>query len=143
MTLEEIQGLWDEDCVVHLDKLTEHSLGIANLHNKYYKILVKEKLRLKALENDYKQTRLEKYELLVNGPDERHFKKGWDIPRARIVKADLEIHLEGDVNLLEITNRIAIQKEKVDFLTSIINVLNRRSFDIKNAISWEQFKVGQ
>lgn len=143
MTLEEIITLWDEDCILHLDRLTEHSLEIANLHNKYYKILVKEKFRLKSLENEYKQMKLEKYELFVYGPNETHFKKGWDIPRARIIKADLDVHFEGDVNLLEISNKISIQKEKVEFLASVIQVLNRRSYDISNAIKWEAFKVGQ
>ena len=35
-----------------------------------------------------------------------------------------------------------MQKEKVDFLESIIKSLNNRGFNLNAAIQWEKFKVG-
>jgi hypothetical protein len=35
-----------------------------------------------------------------------------------------------------------MQKEKVDFVESIIKSLTTRGYQIKSAIDWEKFKVG-
>ena len=35
-----------------------------------------------------------------------------------------------------------LNREKIDFLESVIKTINIRGFHIKNAIDWEKFKVG-
>ena len=141
-SLEQIQTLWDKDSLLELDRLTDHSLQISQLHNRYYKILINEKIRLKTLENNLNQLRLEKYEMYLHGATKEHVAKGWDIPHNRILKSDIEVYLQGDKQMIEVSNKIMIQSEKVKFLEAIISVLNRRSFDIRNAIEFEKFKHG-
>lgn len=141
-SLEQIQALWDKDAQLELDTLTEHSLQISQLHNRYYKILINERVRQKTLENSLNQLKLEKYEMFVHGPTKEHAEKGWDIPHTRILKSDVEMYLNGDKQIIELSNKIMIQNEKVKFLEAIISVLNRRSFDIRNAIEFERWKSG-
>lgn len=141
-SLEQIQALWDQDSQLELDRLTEHSLQISQLHNRYYKILISERIRLKILESAYNELKLEKHEMFIKGPTKEHVDKGWDIPHTRVLKADVDMYLQADKQITEMTNRIMIQNEKVKFLESIITTLNRRSFDIKNAIDFERWKSG-
>ena len=64
MKLEEIESLWSQDCRVDKTNLDQESLHISELHNKYYKIFIREKMTLKQQECDldfYKQLKREYY----------------------------------------------------------------------------------
>ena len=50
--------------------------------------------------------------------------------------------IESDKDVLELTEKISYQKEKIEFLESIIKSLNTRGFQIKNAIEWKRFTMG-
>jgi len=55
---------------------------------------------------------------------------------------DLEMFIESDKDILEISEKISYQKEKIEYLESIIKGLNTRGFQIKNAIDWKKFTMG-
>ena len=57
-------------------------------------------------------------------------------------KNDLEMFIESDKDILELFEKIAYQKEKNEYLESIIKSLNTRGFQIKNAIEWKRFTMG-
>ena len=57
-------------------------------------------------------------------------------------RSDLEMFIESDKDILEITEKISYQKEKIEYLESIIKSLNTRGFQIKNAIEWKRFTMG-
>ena len=50
--------------------------------------------------------------------------------------------IESDKDILELSEKISYQKEKIDYLESIIKSLNTRGFQIKNAIEWKRFTMG-
>lgn len=143
MDIATLQESWDTDSVLHLDRLTEHSLSIPYLHNKYYKILMAERIQLKMIEEELAATKLRKYELFMYGPDEDHRKLGWEIPHQRILKGDINYYFEGDKDLAKVRFKQTIQQEKVKFLEAIIHSINTRSFNIKNAVDFEKFRNGQ
>ena len=57
-------------------------------------------------------------------------------------RSDLEMFIESDKDILGLSEKISYQKEKIEYLESIIKSLNTRGFQIKNAIEWKRFTMG-
>ena len=68
--------------------------------------------------------------------------KGWEQQPLKILKTDLPQYIGSDGDIIKMNQKIAYQKEKIEFLESVIRTINNRGFQIKNAIDWEKFKVG-
>jgi hypothetical protein len=118
-------------------------LKIPQLHHKYYKIYSNEKLILRKLNTEYKQLRLEKYEFYTQGPNEETDNKGWKLPASgRILKADVLQYIEADTDLINLSLKIGIQEEKIEFLESIIKTLNNRGYNIHTALEFIKFMNG-
>jgi len=60
----------------------------------------------------------------------------------RILKEQIRYFIDADKELLKLQTKIEYQKEKVDFLESILKMLNNRTFQIKNIIEWKKFIAG-
>ena len=143
MKLEEITSLWEQDSKIDKTELAEESLKIPQLHHKYYKIYSNEKLILRKLNTEYKQLRLEKYEFYTQGPNEETDEKGWKLPASgRILKADVLQYIEADTDLINLSLKIGIQEEKIEFLESIIKTLNNRGYNIHTALEFIKFMNG-
>lgn len=142
-SLAEIETLWSTDCKMDRTQLDVESLKQAELHNKYYKIYLKERIVLKSeelslcsyikLKTEYYQGKLDSETLKENG---------WDQFQFTILKADMELYLSADPEIQKRKLKLAIQKEKVDFLQSIINSINTRGFAIKNSIDFLRWTQG-
>lgn len=143
MTIDEIVTLWNDDVNIDQTELSSESLKIPKLHNKYYQILINEKLLLKKLEIDFKKLKLEKYEFYTQGPNEETNKKGWELPaKGIILKSDIPLYMEADEDLCTIILKISYQQEKIECLESIIKSIMNRGYLIKNAIEWQKFTMG-
>jgi len=143
MKIEDISGLWDEDSKTDITDLSNESIKLAKLHNKYYQIFYKERLLLRKYESEYKQLRLEKYEFYTQGPNKESIEKGWKLPaKGMILKSDIPMYIEADQDIINLSLKIGLQQEKVDYLDSIIKFLVPKGFHIKAAIEFEKFKNG-
>lgn len=143
MKIDDIMSLWEQDAQIDNTELAKESLNIPLLHHKYFKILTQESILLKKLEYDYKTLYRLKYEYFMGTLDrETMIEKGWEPNQLKILKQDLSIFIESDLDIQECTKKIDIQREKINFLESVIKNLNNRGFLIKNAIDWHKFQVG-
>lgn len=143
MKLEEIQQLWEKDCEIDRAELGEESLKIAQLHSKYFKLFSAERLLLKKLEKDLKILHKIKFEYYNGILSQDELKEhGWDPFSLKVLKSDLHIYLDGDVDIHNAQLKLDYQKEKIDFLENVIKALNNRNFQIKNAIDWAKFMNG-
>lgn len=143
MKLEEIHSLWDEDANIDLSELANESRKIPQLHAKYTRIYHTERLILKRIEEDFKILKHEKYEFFTQGPTHEQHKKGWELPaKGIILKNEVDRYLEADTDLINLSLKIAVQREKVDLLHSIIHQINNRSFQIKNSIEFLKWSQG-
>ena len=68
--------------------------------------------------------------------------RGWEPCQLKILKQDLQYHIDRNQDWVNNQLKLAMQKEKVKFLEAIITSLNSRGFNINAAINWEKFKVG-
>lgn len=143
MKLEEIQLLWEKDSCIDRTELGEESLRIPQLHSKYFKIFSAERMTLRKLESDYKILYRHKFEYYNGTVDEETLTaNGWDPNPLKILRTDIPMYLDSDNEIRTILNRIELQKEKVEYLESIIKSLPARGYQISQAIAWEKFKVG-
>jgi hypothetical protein len=143
MKLDQILSLWKEDSVIDITNLGEEAIKIANLTQKYYEILVQERVLLRKYQNDYKVLNLEKYEFYTQGPNEETEQKGWTLPsKGIIIKSEIPIYLDADKDLIELSLKIGIQQEKVQLLETIIKSLKDRGFNIRAALDDRKLKEG-
>lgn len=143
MKFEDVFEEWKKDSDIDRTELANESLRIPSLHHKYYKILVAEKSLLKKLEADMKQLKLSKYEFYSQGHTEETKALGWQLPaRGMILKADIPMYMEADKDIVELSLRIGMQQEKVEFLESIIKSFQTRGYIIKNAIDFMKYLSG-
>jgi hypothetical protein len=142
MKLEEIEALWESDSKIDRTELDTESLKIPTLHSKYYKIYLREKVQLKAEEQEFKQFFKLKHEYYTGKLSQEDLKQyGWE-PFQFVLKNDIQVYLDSDKQLSERLLKLQVQREKVDLLQEIIKTLNGRGFLIKNAIDFIRFTSG-
>jgi hypothetical protein len=140
--LEEIEALWEKDSKIDRTELDSESLKIPMLHSKYYKIYLREKVQLKADDQDLKQFYKLKHEYYTGKLSQEELRQyGWE-PFQFVLKNDIQVYMDADKDLCERLLKVQIQKEKVHFLEDIIKTLNGRGFLIKNAIDFIRFTSG-
>lgn len=143
MKFEDIFDEWKRDSEIDQTDLGNESLKIPKLHHKYYMMLLSERSSLRKLESQMKQLKLSKYEFYSQGHTEETKKLGWELPpRGIILKADIPMYIEADRDIIDLSLKIGIQGEKVEFLDSIIKSLQSRNFLIKNAIDFLKWTNG-
>tara|TARA_B100001939_G_scaffold260981_1_gene228037 strand:+ start:17 stop:460 length:444 start_codon:yes stop_codon:yes gene_type:complete len=146
MNLEEIQKLWSSDCILDDIQLDLEAKKIPELHNKYFKIFSDEKLKLVKLESRKKEILKVKWLYYTGKIDKESLEKmGWEPFELDIKtrnKIDLDRFMDSDRDYLDIHEKIEIQKEKINYLESIVKSLNTRGFLIKNIIDWRKFTSG-
>ena len=143
MQLDELFENWGKDCDIDRAELGNESTRIPQLHFKYFKFLSNERLLLKKLESEYTvlhKCKWDYYQRIMTLEDLQE--KGWEQQPLKILKTDLPQYIGSDGDIIKMNQKIAYQKEKIEFLESVIRTINNRGFQIKNAIDWEKFKVG-
>jgi hypothetical protein len=142
MILDEIHAEWAKDSIIDSIILDDESLNIAKLHSKYLKILSDEKMVLAKFKSEFARLKYEKYIFYIDGQTQETKEKGWIYAaKGKILKNEVDKYLDGDTDLIKLTQTIAYQQEKTDILKSILESLDKRSFNIGNALKfklWEQ-----
>jgi len=140
MTLEELQELAEKDLKINDMEYDLESIKTPQLHNKYMKFLNKFKLQLSIAENELWKIKREKWEYYTGKASPEVYKeKPFDL---KILRQDVDQYIQSDTELQK-------SKQKVDYLTTICDYLDRtikqisnRTFTIKNAIDWKKFTSG-
>jgi len=137
MKIEDIMEMWGEDSHIDDKDLDNESLKIPNLHQKYLDIYSKEKRKLSDLKTHWKVLFQQRWEVVIskNGRPAEH--------NIRISKSELEKHyVAADESLQKAEKILNEQEGKVDYLKSVLSMLENRSFHINNAINWRKFVAG-
>ena len=137
MELEKIMSMWEEDAHIDDKDLDNESLNIPNVHQKYLDIYSKEKRIIRDLETRWKVVFQQRWEAVIskNGKAPDH--------NIRISKTELERHYVAADSVLQKAEYIMNeQKSKVDYLKSVLSMIENRSFHINNAINWRKFVAG-
>ena len=141
MNLEQIQEMWQKDAVIDPDNLHDESLKIPQLHSKYYTIyntitLLREKAR-----ESYNRIRLERHNYYTGkAPAEVYVEEPF--PYKVREKDAIQRHMDADEKMSAINMKIKYYDVILKFLEEIIRNVSNRTYQIKNAIEWQQFQSG-
>lgn len=144
MKLDDIEKLWAIDSVLDENDLASEALRIPKLHSKYYQILLAEKRNLYVLQQKKQELEivLEGYFLKTLTTEERIAAGLPDFLDKKILKNDVQKHIDMYPDMVQVNLKIGIQFDKIDFLKDINKMIHNRSFIIKDAISWHQYTLG-
>jgi len=143
MKFEEIQKLWSGDCEIDETELSQESVKIPQLHNKYLIIFHDERLRLRTMRFDHSKLLKVKREYFSGRMDATELEAyDWEPFQYKLLKADVQEYIDADDDIIEGKKKISLQEEKVDYLEAIVKGLSTRGYLIKNAIDWKRFTEG-
>ena len=143
MKLEEIQELWNRDREIDISELATESIRIPQIHDKYLKVYVDEKIKLRKLQlnlakiskmkSDYYSGRMSQEEL---------DRLEWQPFLVKVLKGEVNSYVESDDDIIKLKETIALMEEKINYIDSVIRMINNRGFQIKSAIDWIKYKDG-
>ena len=143
MKLEDIQELWRKDSEIDYTELGTESIRIPLIHDKYLKIFIDERIRLKGVEFELSKivrTKTEYYSGKMS--QEELEKRGWEQYLGRLLKNEMANYIESDDDVIKLKQQLVILQEKITYLDSVIKMINNRGFQIKNALDWLKFSHG-
>ena len=144
MLFDEIKQMVETDLKFKDDELDTESLRIPQLHGKYLNMLYDEKLVLRKWKNELSNMIKLKWEYYTGKMSEEQLKQlGWEPFELRILKQDIELYMESDVDLVQKRDRVFVQEEKVNYLESVIKMITNRQYHIRDAITWRKFINGE
>lgn len=142
-SLEEISAMWAEDGPLDQTDVGGQISNVAQLHNKYFKIYNLEKARHKKYTLDYKQLVRYKNEYYLGILDKETLDKfQWKPFEQKVLRTDLQTYVDADPDIITLLFRIENSKIKIDFLDSIIKMINVRGIQLRTLVDWRRFEAG-
>jgi len=140
MNIEELYNDVERDLKIDDTELDLESIRTPQIHNKYLKLYTKHSLQYKKLHDDYKVLYRAKWEYYCG-------KASPDVYREnpfelKVLKADVGIYLDADIELQQIGQKVAYAKQITDYLERILREINNRNWTIRNTIEWKKFIHG-
>ena len=140
MTFDEIQAMWQQDSKINPVELDTASLSIPTLHAKYFKIFSDYRFKKKQAALNLKQLTRRKFEYYSGKGDPEDYKENpFDL---KVLKSDLQMYIDSDPQIKELQLKIDMYDIIIEYLESVIRMVNNRSYQIKNAIEWKSFIEG-
>ena len=68
--------------------------------------------------------------------------RGWEQYLGRLLKNEMSSYIESDEDVIKLKQQIVVLQEKINYLDSVIRMINNRGFQIKNALDWLKFTNG-
>lgn len=143
MNIDEIRKMVADDILMDKSELDIESIKTPQLHNKYLVFHTDEKLVLGKMQSDLNILRRDKwlyYTGKMSQEDLEHM--DWEPFNLNILKTDIEKFMDSDSDIIKATNRILLQKEKVNYLENVIKIINNRQWSIRSIIDWIKFTHG-
>ena len=143
MTLDEIRKLVGVDLIMDETELDKESMKTPQIHNKYLIFHTDEKLILGKMKSDFNVIRKNKWLYYTGKLSKEELDEfGWDTFDLNILKTDIDKFLDSDEDIIALANRIFLQQEKVNYLESVIKIINNRQWYIRSVIDWLKFTSG-
>jgi len=139
--LDTIQRMWEEDSKIDIDNLHTESLNIPSLHAKYFDIYNNLVLLKKKAEQQKKNIRHERYEYFTGKADPDVYVEN-PFPKKIRDKDTLQKYLDADERLSSVCLKVEYYDTMLNYLESILKVIQNRTYQIKNAIEFIRFTAG-
>lgn len=141
LDLDEIQKMWEKDAHIDMDNLHQESINVPMLHAKYFEIYNTVILLKKKSEQSRKNIRHERYEYFTGKADPDVYIEN-PFPKKIRDKDTLQKYLDADEKLSQVSLKIEYYDTILNYLESILKVVQNRTYQIKNAIEFLRFQAG-
>ena len=141
LDLDMIQKMWEQDSKIDLDNLHTESINIPKLHAKYFEIYNNIVLLKKKAEQQRKNTRHERYEYFSGKADPEVYVKN-PFPKKIRDKYTKQKYLDSDESLSSVSLKIDYYDTILNYIESILKVIQNRTYQIKNAVEFMKFQAG-
>jgi len=143
LNIEQIVNEWNKDCKIDETELGSESAKIPQVHNKYLKIYMGERIALFKLKSETKKIKRTLLEYYLGELDQEELDQlGRQQFYKKLLKNEVDVYIESDDMMIEANLRLGMQDEKVAYLDSIIKNINNRGFQLKTAVDWARFTTG-
>ena len=139
--LDTIQKMWVEDSKIDIDNLHTESLNIPMLHAKYFDLYNNIVLLKKKAEQQKKNIRHERYEYFSGKADPEVYIEN-PFPKKIRDKETMQKYLDADNKLSSVSLKVEYYDTMLNYLESILKVIQNRTYQIKNAIEFIRFQSG-
>jgi len=135
MKIEELEEQVTKDLYIDETILARESLATPTKHNKYLKILLRERLKLKKLQGELYKVSLGR----------TNYYNGSDPDPYEYVLKDREVkeYVRVDPVVVSTEAKVVLQEEIVKYLEEVCKMFTNRGFAIKNAIDFMKFTQGE
>jgi hypothetical protein len=124
-----------------IDNLHTESLNIPILHAKYFDLYNTINLLKKKSEQQKKKIRHEKYEYFTGKADPDVYVEN-PFPKKIRDKETLQGYLDSDEKLSQVALKIEYYETLLNYIESILKMIQNRTYQIKNAIEFVRFQSG-
>lgn len=143
MKIEDIYEMWAKDSEIDQTNVSGESANIPKLHNKYFRVYMEEGMKLKQLRAKYKQLKLLKEQYYRGELDHTELQEhGWQPQPLKILRQDIGTYIDADQDIINLSLKIGMIEEKVNYLEAIIKMISNRGFQLKTIVDWERFRTG-
>ena len=143
MNLDQIRKMAQEDIPMDKTELDVESMKTPQLHNKYLILYTDEKLILTKLNSELKVLERNKWLYYTGKMSQEQLEEyGWEPFDLNILKTDIDRFMQADGDIITLSNKVALQKEKVNYLENVIKIINNRQWSIRSTIDWLKFTNG-
>jgi hypothetical protein len=133
--------MWKKDSHINMDNLHDESIKVPALHAKYFEIYNTVILLKKKAEQTRKNVRHERYEYFTGKADPEVYVES-PFPKKVRDKDTLQKYLDADDKLSQISLKVEYYDVTLNYLESILKVIQNRTYQIKNAIDFLKFQAG-
>ena len=141
LDLETLQEMWKTDSKLDDELHDDDSLHIPQLHMKYSEELTEYVIRKIDSEQKLKVLVKEKW-LYYKGKAPASVYKELPFDLKLTSKEEINMFIEGDSEVSTLKAKIDYLQSCINYIESILRMINNRTYHIKNAIEWKKFKAG-
>jgi hypothetical protein len=143
MNIHDIRNEVEKDIKIDKTNLDYEATVIPQQHNKYLCMLTDEKLIYSKYISELNVLKRNKW-LYYSGKisEEQLSELGWEPFELAILRQDLDKFIDSDKDVIEMNLKITLQKEKIDYLESVIKAVSNKMWAVRAAIDWIKFTQG-
>lgn len=139
--IDTIQKMWEKDSKIDIDNLHTESLNISIIHAKYFDMYNNITLLKKKAEQQKKNIRHERYEYYTGKADPEIYVED-PFPKKVRDKDALQKYLDSDTKLSKISLKVEYYDVMLNYIESILKMVQNRTYQIKNSIEFMRFQSG-
>ena len=144
-TVDSLLEMWFIDSKIDETEPSKELSKISILHSKYLEIMSHHNLIVKKIQFEYNTQKKLKTDYLtgeLNNPEDLA-KHNLEPVRRKIMRQDIQMHLDADEQLIQILIKKIVNQEMVDICESIIKEIHNRAFVLGNIVKWEMYTGGR